>query len=155
MRKIILDFSKKINTLIINENTEITGLFLGINKLRSENTPTILFSKGNLILDIKIKAVMRDQSSFIFSPTLKVTNLQKGINAIIKIQVLNISQDTSVSSTPAMEIRQPDISASHALAISTFDNNQLDYLSSRGLTKEQAEEVLINSFISDIISDIN
>ena len=98
---------------------------------------------------------MRDQSSFIFSPTLKVTNLQKGINAIIKIQVLNISQDTTVSSTPAMEISQPDISASHALVISTFDNNQLDYLSSRGLTKEQAEEVLINSFISDIINDIN
>lgn len=151
MKKIILDFSKPIENIKVTENTVIYGLFFGVAHLTCQNSPSIVFSKNNISLDINVKAVINANCVFDFSPILKVSAKQKGIVANLRINVLNNSSNSIIKSTPAMEIKQPDVSVSHSLAISSFDKNQLTYLCSRCLNKKEAEQILINSFISDIM----
>ena len=154
MKKIILDLTGPIKDIVINEDTKIFGLFLGKYGLTSINKFNITFAAKEIFLDLRVKAVMADNSVFDFSPNLMISGDQIGIQANLKINVLNISQNSTISSTPAMEIQEPDIKASHSLAVNTFNNDQLTYLYSRGLDHKQAEEVLINSFIADIIKEI-
>jgi Fe-S cluster assembly scaffold protein SufB len=154
MKNIILDFSKEIKDIIVTEDTNIFGLFLGTDNISSRNSPKIIIKTAGISLNLYVKAVMDGKSIFEFSPALEVATGLSGITANLKIKVLNISEDTFIKSTPAMEIEEPDISASHSLSISNFDNKQLVYLTSRGLSEIQAKKVLINSFIADISSNL-
>jgi Fe-S cluster assembly protein SufD len=155
MKKIILDLSKPIKDIKISEDTKIFGLFLGKDNMVSINKFNIIFTKTNISLKVNIKAVILDKSVFDFSPKLQILSDQEGIDAELKINILNISSDGYINSTPSMEIFEPNIKASHSLAISHFNDDQLIYLYSKGINKKQAHKLLINSFIADIINEIN
>ena len=160
MKKIILDFSKPISDIVLTEDSNIFGLFQDDDNGKTSeitNLPTVTFTKSNLVLNIIIKAVIQNKfaTSFEFSPTLKVNSNQIGTIANIKIDILNLSKESIIKSTPSMEICEPDISASHSFSVSSLDETQLNYLLSRGLSEDQARELLINSFIADIMKEAN
>ena len=52
--------------------------------------------------------------------------------------------------TPALEILEKDVKAGHAATVGKVDGKMLFYLMSRGLTKTQAEKMLVEGFIEPI-----
>lgn len=56
---------------------------------------------------------------------------------------------------PQLEINNSDIKASHGASIGELDHEALFYLCSRGLSKEDAKFLLIESLINDILHEIN
>lgn len=55
---------------------------------------------------------------------------------------------------PQLEINNDDIRASHGASIGKLDEDALFYLSSRGLSPEQAKSILITSIVEEIIQKI-
>lgn len=59
-------------------------------------------------------------------------------------------------SVPNLEIETGDVTeAGHASATGRFDDEQLFYLESRGIAREQAQQLVVRGFLADVISRID
>ncbi len=68
---------------------------------------------------------------------------------------LVLSEGTRADSIPNLEIETGDIAgAGHASATGRFDDEQLFYLQSRGITEEEARRLVVRGFLSEIVQQI-
>ena len=66
-----------------------------------------------------------------------------------------ILDETSRSDTyPTMKINEPDTQIEHEATVSKIGDEQLFYLESRGVTKSQAESMIVNGFIEPIVKEL-
>lgn len=62
-------------------------------------------------------------------------------------RILLLSPKATASTTPDLEIMSDDVSCSHAASISQIPESQLFYLQSRGLSRQQAKELIVAGFL--------
>lgn len=68
---------------------------------------------------------------------------------------LVLSEGTRTDSIPNLEIETGDIEgAGHASATGRFDDEQLFYLMSRGITEEEARKLVVRGFLIEVINKI-
>ncbi|MFC4244676.1 Fe-S cluster assembly protein SufD [Gryllotalpicola reticulitermitis] len=68
---------------------------------------------------------------------------------------LVLTEGTRADSVPNLEIETGDImGAGHASATGRFDDEQLFYLQSRGITEDEARRLVVRGFLVDIIQQI-
>lgn len=65
------------------------------------------------------------------------------------------SDTAQARSIPSLEALTNDVQCSHASATGYFDNDQLMYMASRGLSIQQARQLLLKAFCADIIKDLD
>ncbi len=68
---------------------------------------------------------------------------------------LVLSEGTRADSIPNLEIETGDIvGAGHASATGRFDDEQLFYLQSRGITEEEARRLVVRGFLTEVVQQI-
>ena len=68
---------------------------------------------------------------------------------------LVLSPGAIANSEPQLEIENGDIvGAGHASSVGRFDDEQLFYLESRGIGREEARKLVVRGFFADLISRI-
>ena len=68
-------------------------------------------------------------------------------------QAVLLSDDASVQCTPFLEIYADDVKCSHGSAIGSFDEKQLFYLMTRGLSRAESRKLLMKGFLKDLAGD--
>ncbi|WP_370287945.1 SufD family Fe-S cluster assembly protein, partial [Cryobacterium sp. TMT1-19] len=68
---------------------------------------------------------------------------------------LVLTEGTRADSIPNLEIETGDITgAGHASATGRFDDEQLFYLQSRGISEDEARRLVVRGFLSEIVQQI-
>ena len=65
------------------------------------------------------------------------------------------SNDSKIDAKPVLIVDSLDVKASHGCAIGTIDENEIYYLMSRGLTREDAQRIISYSLIAPILREID
>jgi Fe-S cluster assembly protein SufD len=65
-----------------------------------------------------------------------------------------LTKYAKVNSKPQLEIYADDVACSHGSTTGQIDKEALFYLQSRGINRRQAETLLLNAFLSDVIENI-
>ena len=65
-----------------------------------------------------------------------------------------MSKSTEFNSKPELEIYADDVKCSHGSTSGNIDEDSIFYLMSRGLTKNQANEMIIEGFLNEVIETI-
>jgi Fe-S cluster assembly protein SufD len=65
-----------------------------------------------------------------------------------------LSDDAEVDSKPQLEIYADDVRCTHGATVGQLDEQQLFYLQTRGIGREQARSLLIYAFAEDVVSRI-
>jgi len=60
-----------------------------------------------------------------------------------------------MSNKPELEIFADDVLCAHGATCGALDENQLFYLQARGLPKQQAEALLVEAFIGEVLEPIS
>ena len=87
-----------------------------------------------------------------------VEKIEKGMKRANAFQTLKgiITSDTAVCEVnPILLIDEFDVQAGHGATIGKLEEDQLYYLQSRGLTKAEAEKLIVNGFLKPIIDEID
>jgi len=71
----------------------------------------------------------------------------KGIKAHLDCRGLIIKEGGIILAIPELEARAADIEMTHEAAIGRVDEEQIEYLRSRGMTQEEAVELIIKGFL--------
>jgi len=84
-----------------------------------------------------------------------IGNKGAGTDSYEQNRNLVLTEGTRADSVPNLEIETGDIvGAGHASATGRFDDEQLFYLQSRGITEEEARRLVVRGFLTDIVARI-
>ncbi len=152
-----LKFNKqdiKIDLNGINSDCEIkSALFLN-NDDHQEIKTLINHLVPNCKSFQKIKSVLDSKAKGVYQGKIFVKDLAQKTNAYQLSKALLISENSEFDSKPELEIYADDVKCSHGSTSGNVDENSIHYLMTRGLTKKEAMQLLINGFLKEIISDI-
>lgn len=154
MKQIIVDLTKGKQQITINEPTEIFGIFVGSESETQDLAVDVIHEEPELTSLTLVKAVLFGKSRFNFTGNIIIRTGAKHTDAYLKGSVLMLSKDARANVIPSLEIMENDVKGGHGATVGQVDEEQLFYLQSKGLTKSEALELLVNGFLQDIIDRI-
>lgn len=78
----------------------------------------------------------------------------KGTDLKQKNKGLILDEKSAIAASPWLEIGEHDCLASHGASIGAIDDDELYYLMSRGLTKEQSEKLIVGGFMNPLLGEV-
>ena len=102
----------------------------------------------------KIKNVLDSEGKGIYQGKIYVKDIAQKTNAYQLSKALLLDDNSEFNSKPELEIYADDVKSSHGSTSGSIDENSIHYLMTRGLTKKEAIQLLINGFLNEIISEI-
>ena len=102
----------------------------------------------------KIKSVVEADGKGVYQGKVYVKDIAQKTNAYQLSKALLLSENSEFNSKPELEIYADDVKCSHGSTSGSVDENSIHYLMTRGLSKKQAVQLLVNGFLNEIIGDI-
>src|SRR3990170_4073859 len=148
----LLEKDKRLEVVLAGEGAEveIVGLVIGKGSDERSLETYITHSAPNTKSNVNVRAVLRGKAKFDFRGNVRIEKGAKGADAYLRSDALLFDDAKMGDDTPALEILEPDVKAGHAATIGKVDENMLFYLMTRGLTRGQAERLLVEGFIEPI-----
>ncbi|PZE21437.1 Fe-S cluster assembly protein SufD [Paenibacillus xerothermodurans] len=100
------------------------------------------------------RAVMRDEATAIINGITKIEKGATGANGEQTEKVLMLSPKARGDANPILLIDEDDVKAGHAASVGQVNPEQIYYLMSRGISKEEAQRLVIYGFLAPVVSEI-
>ena len=98
--------------------------------------------------------VMKDEASSIFNGIGKIEHGATKADAVQESRVLMLSPKARGDANPILLIDEDDVTAGHAASVGRVDPIQLYYLMSRGISKTDAERLIIHGFLAPVVNQL-
>ena len=104
--------------------------------------------------NLLFKGAAKDMARTVWQGMIKsLPNMQK-IDGYQVCRNLLLSHDARMDSIPGLEIEADDVACSHAATFGTLEEDLLFYLMSRGITRPQAQLMLIDGFFDELLQRV-
>lgn len=134
-------------------NSNLTLLMLLLGKKEEEVKIQICITHQNKETKSKVivKGIIRDSANIDFEGKVRIETGSKGSNAWLSANLLLLSDKAKGRAVPALEILENDVKAGHATTVGKVSDMDLFYLMSRGLSRIQARDLIIQGFLSGFL----
>ncbi len=137
-----------------NCHTELNGLYMTRSNEHVDNHTLVHHLKPGSTSSELYKGVLNDKSTGVFNGKVIVHKDAQQTNAFQSNANILLTDDATVYSKPELEIYADDVKCSHGSTTGQIDDEALFYLQSRGLSKENARNLLLYAFAADILDKI-
>nr|BAL57086.1 FeS assembly protein SufD [uncultured Acetothermia bacterium] len=135
------------------EMEDIQVLF-GRHKQHFDLTSSLRNMAPHVKGEIHMKGVMKDQSRAVMYGFIKVDPEAQQSNSYQLAQGLLLNDGAHCDAIPGLEIEANDVRATHGASIGPIDEEQIFYLMSRGLDREQAKRTIVEGFLTPTLEQI-
>lgn len=132
-------------------NTKVYSVAIGNGKQKENFVSHVIHEASHTDSDILSKGVMFGESIGIFNGITKIEKGAEKSNGQQAEKLLIISEKARGDANPILLIDEDDVMAGHAASAGPVDENQLYYLMSRGISRQDAERLMIHGFLSPVI----
>lgn len=148
--KIVINKPGEYHIELLGEGSEveISGVFEASGSETKEVSVTIVHKAGHTRANTTLKGVARDKAFLKFVGRIIIAKNCPDTNSFLTEKILLLSDKARAEAVPDLEIESDDVKCSHAATISNLDEEQVFYLMSRGLSRPQAEKMLVEGFLS-------
>ena len=108
----------------------------------------------NTTSDFAFKGALRDTSSAVWRGMIRVEKDAQKTNAYQENRNLLLSKTAHADSIPGLEILANDVRCTHGATLGQVDREQLFYLMARGLSRQEAERLIVRGFFQDVLDRI-
>jgi Fe-S cluster assembly protein SufD len=108
----------------------------------------------NTTSDFAFKGALRDEATAVWRGMIRVEKEAQKTNAYQENRNLMLSEKAHADSIPGLEILANDVRCTHGATLGQVDREQLFYLMSRGLSRGEAERIVVRGFFQDILDRI-
>jgi Fe-S cluster assembly scaffold protein SufB len=137
----------KAKKIVVNKTNYKKSFIVGRNE-RVEMETLSVFDKPKQQGEVEIKAVVLAGGSLNLKGVIKIGKGIEGVEAFLRQRVLLVGPGARAVAIPELEIESNEVKASHAASVGRIDEEQLFYLQSRGVTREEAVELVIKAFLT-------
>ena len=144
--------------LLINgqrSKATLNGLYCLSNNQHADITSEIIHKNRNSYSNQNIKGIVKNSSKGVFQGKIHVGRDGNGTEANQMHKALLLEGNPEIDCKPELEIFAENVKCSHGATTGELDKDQLFYLTSRGISPEDARLLLIQGFFDDIFVDTN
>lgn len=134
---------------------QILGMVVGknsdsitLNTLQKHTAP-------NTTSDLLVKGVFSEKSKFKYRGLIEIAKDAQNANAFQQENNLVLSSAVYIDTRPELEIEANEVRCTHAATVAPLDKEQLYYMRTRGVSKTQAEQLIIAGFLAEVMERIN
>ncbi len=100
------------------------------------------------------KTILSENSKSVFQGRIYIEKQSQKSDAEQLSRSLMLSKKCTVDTKPQLDVYADDVKANHGAAIGQLDANEMFYLQSRGLSKEQSLNLLISAYGLEIVDKL-
>lgn len=100
------------------------------------------------------KSISKNGGRTSYRGMLKVAKRAKNVTCRVTCDALLLDEASRSDTYPTMEIDNDEVTIAHEATVSKIGEDQLFYLKSRGLTEEEAANMIVNGFAMPIIKKL-
>jgi Fe-S cluster assembly protein SufB len=100
------------------------------------------------------KSISRDGGRSSYRGLVRVEKGAQGSRCNVVCDALILDQESRSDTYPYIEINEQDVSVGHEASVSRIGEEQLFYLTSRGLTEAEASTMIVNGFIEPLVKEL-
>jgi Fe-S cluster assembly protein SufD len=104
--------------------------------------------------DFLFRGALRDQATAVWRGMIRVEKEAQRTDAFQENRNLLLSPKAHANSIPGLEILANDVRCTHAATVGQVDDEQLFYLMSRGLSRSEAERLIVGGFFAEALDRI-
>lgn len=135
--------SVDIKNVLLNTSTKKQVFNININHNFKDTSSNLLnygICKNKSDLTINSRGIIKEGCS-----NSQIQQRAKG---------LLLDTESDLSANPLLEIDNFDVVANHGASIGAIDQDEIFYLMTRGLSKEEAEKLIISGFINPVLEEV-
>jgi Fe-S cluster assembly protein SufD len=104
--------------------------------------------------DFAFKGALRDTARTVWRGMIRVEEGAQKTNAYQENRNLLLSKTAHADSIPGLEIMANDVRCTHGATLGQVDRDQLFYLMTRGLSRPEAERLIVRGFFQDVLDRV-
>jgi Fe-S cluster assembly protein SufD len=152
--------SKKGKTRIENDlagqgaTSRVTGAYFADGTQHLDYDTLQKHLAPNTTSDFAFKGALRDEATAVWRGMIKVEKDAQKTNAYQENRNLLLSPKAHADSIPGLEIEANDVRCTHGATVSQVDRDELFYCMARGLSRGEAERLIVRGFYQEIFDRI-
>ncbi|QUC63998.1 Fe-S cluster assembly protein SufD [Nitrosopumilus sp. K4] len=96
------------------------------------------------------KSILRDKSKSLFKGMIRIKEKAAKSNSFLSGRSILLDKGAKSDAIPGLEIFTNDVKATHSASVAQIDEEQIFYLRSRCLSKEEAERTIVEGFLEPL-----
>lgn len=133
---------------------EISGVSLLAGRQHADTTLSIEHAAPGSQSRETFKAVVDEAAHAVFQGKIAVRQQAQKTDARMMSRALLLSAEAEVFSKPELEIFADDVQCGHGATTGTLDDQLKFYLMARGIPAKEAEALLIQAFVGEVIDTV-
>jgi Fe-S cluster assembly protein SufD len=135
--------------------SRVTGAYFADGVQHLDYDTYQLHSAPNTTSDFAFKGALRDRATAVWRGMIHVEPQAQKTNAYQENRNLMLSPTTHAVPIPGLEILANDVRCTHGATVGQVDRDQLFYLMARGLSRAEAERLIVRGFFTDVLDRID
>jgi Fe-S cluster assembly protein SufD len=134
--------------------SRVTGAYFADGKQHFDYDTYQLHAAPDTESDFAFKGALRDAARTVWRGMIRVEEGAQKTNAYQENRNLLLSKTAMANSIPGLEILANDVRCTHGATLSQVDREQLFYLMARGLSRPEAERLIVRGFFQDVLDRV-
>lgn len=136
-------------------NVEIINLLLLTKDASLDSFIDIYHHQKHTTSDLTNYAIAKDNAQIILNNNATIIKKSSGSIAHQQTKGLTLTKTTKIKALPNLYIDEYDVVANHACSIGSISKEDLFYLMSRGLTLDEASQIVVMGYVKPILDHID
>lgn len=132
----------------------LRGVSLLRGKQHADTTLVIDHATPNCDSREAFKTIVDGDATGVFQGRIVVAPHAQKTDARMSSKALLLSEGATMNNKPELEIFADDVQCAHGATCGELDDNLLFYIMARGLPKLEAEALLLEAFVGDVIDEV-
>ena len=108
----------------------------------------------NCTSDLLYKGALRDASRVVYSGLIHIAKGATRSDAFQTNRNIVLSDEAKADSIPNLEIENNDVRCSHAASVGPVDEDEIFYLQTRGISRDDAERLIVTGFFQEVLDRV-
>lgn len=132
-------------------DAQINSLFFPREDQHVDLISTVEHNVGESQSQTLIKSAATGRGQARYLGNIRIAPHAQGTESALRDDALLLSKRAHIDSVPALEIGANDVKAYHGATVGALDDEQIFYMTSRGIAREDAEKMIALGFFEPVI----
>lgn len=130
------------------------GLAIGDQKQHFDHHTVHLHESGHTRSDLHFKVALRDEANSVYTGLIRIEEKSDYCEAYQENRNLVLSPGARAESIPELEIMNNEVRCTHGATVGKIDPQEVFYLMSRGISKDDAIHLIVAGFVGPILTHL-
>jgi Fe-S cluster assembly protein SufD len=138
--------SVDVNVASPGVQVDVAGVFFPNGEQHVDLVSAVEHNVGNSTSETTVKSAAAGRGQGRYVGNIRIAAHAQGTESWLHDDALLLSQKAHIDSVPALEIAANDVKAYHGATVGAIDEEQIFYMTSRGIDRESAEKMIALGF---------